>query len=133
MTNLLHDPRAEWTKSMHIASQVNNRKHTSEQKEDVPGHFKLVLTCQEGYCSIVTGITSPLKCRWYKTTLLCVSQFRTRSFTGMLCQNGETFNVHGETNSFCLQLCHAHSMSLILIMILPDSLARFCLKKSPNK
>ena len=65
MSNLLHDPRPEWTKSMHITSQVNNRKHTSEQKEDVPGHFKFALTCQKGYCSIVTCITSSLKCRWY--------------------------------------------------------------------
>jgi hypothetical protein len=49
------------------------------------------------------------------------------------CQNGETCNVHGDTTSFCLQLCDAHSRSLISIMFLPDSLARFSLKKSPNK
>ena len=51
----------------------------------------------------------------------------------MRCQNGETFNVHGETTSFFLQLCDAYTKSLTLIMFLPDSLARLCLKKSPNK
>ena len=56
--------------------------------------------------------------------------YRTRSFTEMRCQNGETFNVHGETTSFYLQLCDAHTKSLILIMFLPDSLARLCLKRN---
>ena len=51
----------------------------------------------------------------------------------MRCQDVETFNAHGETTSTCLQLCDAHTRSLIMIMFLPDSLARFCLKKSPNK
>jgi len=51
----------------------------------------------------------------------------------MRCQGGETFNAHGETTSFFLQLCDTYSISLILTMFLPDSLARFCLKKSPNK
>ena len=51
----------------------------------------------------------------------------------MQCQDGETFNAHDETTPFFLQLCDAYSKSLILAMFLPDSLARFCLKKSPNK
>ena len=128
----LHAPRPEWTKNMHIASQVNNQKLSSEHKVDVPGHPKLKLSCQKGL--LLNGHMPSLALTADGTKKLSnVSQYCTLLLNRKRCQCVETFNAHGEPTSLHLQLCDANTGILILIVTLPDGLARFCLKKSPNK